>query len=374
MMRKALKYRLYPTKHQATLLQEQLDECRWLYNKLLEERRDSWEQRQEGLSYFKQCKRITELKSERPTLKIVYSQVLQNVADRLDKGFHGFFRRVKAGENKPGYPRFKNYDRYDSFTYTQFGFAIKESNLNLTRIGDIKIILHRPISGKIKTCSIIKSAAKWYVCFAVESTSEPLPESDTAIGIDVGLTSFATLSTGKKIPNPRFFKTDEKALAKSQRKMSKLDKGTLERRRVKKVVSRIHERIANRRHDFAHQETRKLVNEFGIIAVEKLQIKEMMDGNWRSMNRGIGDVAWAQFRHCIQYKAEDAGRMYVEVNPRGTTQRCSRCQSIVPKDLSVCIHSCPICGLVLDRDLNASFNILALGLQSLGKIPRSPAL
>lgn len=299
-MNKALKYKLNPTKHQTTLLQEQLDECRWLYNKLLEERRDSWEERHEGLSYFTQCKRITELKSEHPTLKNVYSQVLQNVADRLDKGFQGFFRRVKAGEKKPGYPRFKGDDRYDSFTYTQFGFTIKESNLSLTRIGDIKIILHRPLSGKIKTCSIIKSVGKWYVCFAVESTSEPLPESDMAVGIDVGLTTFATLSTGKKIPNPRFFKTDEKDLAKAQRKMSKLDKGTPERRKVKKVVSHIHERIANRRHAFAHQEARKLVNEFGIIAVEKLQIKKMMDGNWRSMNRSIGDAAWDKFRKCIQ--------------------------------------------------------------------------
>ena len=374
MMNKALKYRLYLTKQQATLLQEQLNECRWLYNKLLEERRDSWEQRQEGLSYFKQCKRITELKSERPSLKNVYSQVLQNVADRLDKGFQGFFRRVKAGEKKPGYPRFKGYDRYDSFTYTQFGFAIKESCLDLTKIGSIKIKLHRPLSGKIKTCSIIKSASKWYVCFAVESTTEPLPKSDMAVGVDVGLTTFATLSTGKKIPNPRFFKTDEKSLAKTQRKLSKLDKGTPERRKAKKIVSRIHERIANKRRDFAHQEARKLVNQFGIIAVEKLQIKDMMNGNWRNMNRSIGDVAWAQFRQCIQYKAEDAGRMYVEVNPRGTTQRCSRCQSLVPKDLSVRIHSCPVCGFSIDRDLNASYNILALGLQGMGSIPRSPRL
>ena len=171
-----------------------------------------------------------------------------------------------------------------------------------------------------------------------------------------------------------FADTPEKALAKAQRKLSKLDKGTPEKRKAKKVVSRIHERIAARRHDFAHQETRKLVNEFGIIAVERLQVKEIMDGNCRSMNRSIADVAWAQFRQYIKYKAEDAGRMYVEVDPRGTTQRCSRCQTIVPKDLSVRIHSCPICGLVLDRDLNASFNILALGLQSLGLIPRSPGL
>jgi len=234
--------------------------------------------------------------------------------------------------------------------------------------------LHRQPLGEVGTCTIRRQNNKWYACFSIEYEPEPLPPSDKAVGFDVGLESFATLSSGEKIDNPRFFRTDEKSLAKAQRKLSKLEKGTPERRRIKAVVSRIHERIANRRHDFAHQEARKLVNEFGIIAVEKLQIKEMTDGNWRSMNRSIGDVAWAQFRQCIKYKAEDAGRMYIEVNPRGTTQRCSRCQSTVPKDLSVRIHSCPICGLVLDRDLNSSFNILALGLQSLGKIPRSPAL
>ncbi|GAJ02056.1 unnamed protein product, partial [marine sediment metagenome] len=280
-----------------------------------------------------------------------------------------FFRRVKAGET-PGYPRFKGYDRYDSFTYTQFGFHMNGC-LELAKVGNVKIRLHRQPFGEIGTCTIRRQNNKWYACFSTEYEPETLSPSDTAVGIDVGLTTFATLSTGKKIPNPRFFKTDGKALAKAQRELSKLEKGTPERRKAKTVVSRIHERIANRRHDFAHQEARRLVNEFGIIAVEKLQIKNMMDGNWRSMNRSIGDVAWAQFRQCIQYKAEDAGRIYVEVNPRGTTQRCSRCQSIVPKDLSVRIHSCPICGLVLDRDLNASFNILALGLQSLGRIPRS---
>ena len=371
-MDKTLKYRLFPSKHQSKLLQSQLDECRWLYNKLLEERRDSWEQRHDGLSYFKQCKRITELKAERPSLGNAYSQSLQNVADRLDKAFQAFFRRVKSGE-KPGYPRFKGFDRYDSFTYTQFGFQLNDS-LHLAKVGDVKIKLHRQPFGQIKTCIIRRQAGKWYACFTIQYEQEPLPKSDMAVGIDVGLKSFATLSTGDKIANPRFFRTDERALAKAQRKLSKLEKGTPERLKAKKVVRRIHERIFNRRHNFIHQEARKLVNTFGIIAVEKLNIKGLMDGNWRSMNRSIGDVAWAQFRQCIQYKAEDAGRMYVEVNPRGTTQRCSRCHSIVPKDLSVRIHSCPVCGLVLDRDLNASFNILALGLQDVGKIPRSPAL
>lgn len=370
-MNKALKYRLYPTKHQIKLLQSQLDECRWLYNKLLEERRDSWEQEQEGLSYFSQCKRIRELKIEQPSLNNAYSQVLQDVANRMDKAFKAFFRRIKAGE-KPGYPRFKGYDRYDSFTYTQFGFEIEDSHLELAKIGSVKIKLHRQPFGKIKTCSIRRQTGKWYASFSIEYQPEPLPMSDKVVGIDVGLESFATLSTGDKIANPRFFRTDQKALAKAQCKLSKQEKGTLERTRAKKVVCRIHERIFNRRHNFIHQTTRSLVNNFGVIAVEKLNVNGML-GN-HCLAKSIADASWGMFANILSAKAEEAGREFIAVNPDGTSQLCSRCHSIVPKDLSVRIHSCPHCGLVLDRDLNASYNILALGLQSLGSIPRSPRL
>jgi len=370
-MEKALKYRLYPTKHQIKLLQAQLDECRWLYNKLLEERRDSWENEQKGLSYFSQCKRIGELKVERPSLNNVYSQALQGVANRLDKAFKAFFRRVKAGE-KPGYPRFKGYDRYDSFTYKQFGFGIKDSQLELAKVGSIKIRLHRQPFGQIKTCTIRRQAGKWYACFAIEYEPEPLPQSEKAVGIDVGLESFATLSTGDKIANPRFFRTDEKALAKAQWKLSKLEKGTPERSKAKKVVCRIHERIANRRHNFIHQEARKLVNAFGVITVEKLNINGMLDNH--CLAKSIADASWGQFINILSAKAAEARREFVGVNPSGTSQLCSRCHSVVPKDLSIRIHSCPYCGLVLDRDLNSAYNILALGLQSLGLVPRSPRL
>jgi len=369
-MNKALKYRLYPTKCQAKLLQVQLDECRWLYNKLLEERRDSWEEKHEGLTYFKQCKRITELKTERPSLCNVYSQVLQNVADRLDKAFQSFFKRVKTDE-KPGYPRFKGFDRYDSFTYTQFGFHINGC-LKLAKVGDVKIRLHRQPFGQIGTCTIRRQNNKWYACFSTEYEPEPLPKSERVVGIDVGLESFATLSTGHKIANPRFFRTDEKALAKAQRKLSKLEKGTPERRKAKKVVCRINERIANRRHDFCHQEARELVNSFGVIAVEKLNINGMLSNH--CLAKSIADASWGQFINALSMKAEEAAREFIGVNPNGTSQICSRCHSVVPKDLSVRIHSCTYCGLVLDRDLNSAYNILALGLQSMGKVPRSPAL
>jgi putative transposase len=367
-MTKSLKYRLFPTKKQQRLLQEQLNECRWLYNHFREQRKTSWEQNKKSISYFDQCKSIVALKKERQSLNNVYSQILQNVADRIDKAFQGFFRRVKTGERKVGYPRFKNFDRYDSLTYKQagFGWSIEDNRLNLSKIGSIKIKLHRSIIGILKTCTIRKQAGKWYACFACSTEPKPLKKSKKAIGIDVGLKSFATLSNGEKIDNPRFFKTDQKALAKAQRKLSKQTKDSLERKKAKKVVAYIYERITNRRNNFCHQIARKIVNRFGIICIEKLNIKEMQNNNWHSLNRSISDVAWGQFANILSHKAEDAGRQFVAINPRGTSQTCSQCGSIVKKKLSDCWHNCPVCNCHLHRDFNASLNILRLGLQSLG--------
>lgn len=367
-MNKSLKYRLYPTKHQQQLLQEQLQECRWLYNHFLEERKNAWEQNKRSISYFKQCRSIVALKKERPSLNKVYSQVLQNVADRLDKAFANFFRRVKKGE-EPGYPRFKGLDRYDSLTYKQagFGWKVHGKHLELSKIGNIEIKLHRPIMGKLKTCTIRGESGKFYACFSVEYAPEPLPENEKAVGIDVGLESFATLSTNKRIDNPRFFKTDEKALTKAQRKLSTQIKGTPERRKAKKIVSRVHERIANRRHNFIHQEARRIVNKFGIICIEKLNIKSMLKNHF--LAKSIADVAWNQFAQALASKAEEAGRKFVAIDPRNTSQICSRCGAIIEKRLSTRWHDCPICDAHLHRDFNASLNILRLGLQSLGIQP-----
>ena len=375
-MNKCLKYRLFPTKKQQRLFQEQLNECRWLYNHFLEERKNSWEQNQKSIGYFAQCKSLIVLKKQRPSLDNVYSQVLQNVADRVDKAFRGFFRRVKAKNGKVGYPRFKGFDRYDSLTYKQvgFGWQIKDNCLNLSKIGFIKIKIHRSIIGTLKTCTIRKQANKWYACFSVEYENKSLPKSNKAVGIDVGLENFATLSNQEKIENPRFFKTDQKALAKAQRKLSKQTKGTPERKKVKKVVVRIHERISNRRHNFIHQEARKIVNHFGIICIEKLAIKELQNNNFRSINRGIADAAWGQFANVLSHKAEEADRQFITINPRGTSQTCSQCGAIVKKNLSTRWHDCPICDCHLHRDYNASLNILSLGLQTLGIAPRSPRL
>lgn len=356
-MLKALRYRLYPTKAQASQLAWTLETCHQVYNSLVNDRKFQYEVSGKAPSWIEQKRSITAWKPSHPELSDVYSQVLQDVSKRVDLAFQAFFRRVKDGET-PGYPRIKG-DRYDSFTYPQSGFAVHESSVYLSKIGQVKAKLHRSIVGRIKTCTVRRQAGKWFVCFACEYTPEPLPLSDLAVGIDVGLTHFAALSDGTFIDNPRFFRKDEDALAKAQRKVEKQKRGTAQRRKAKRVVSRIHERIRNRRHNFVHQESRKIVNRFGLIAVEKLNIKGMVRNH--CLAKSISDAAWGMFLSVTKSKAECAvTREFKEPNPNGTSQECSGCGGIVKKSLAVRVHYCPGCGLRLDRDTNAAINILNL--------------
>ncbi len=345
-------------------MEQTLEMCRWVYNETLAMRKNAWEQEQRHISYYESKRQIPLWKKEHPELSGVYSQVLQDVSMRVDLAFKAFFRRLKSGE-KPGYPRFKGKGRYDSFTYPQYGFKLDGDRLHLSKIGDVKIVLHRPVEGTIKTLTIRRSATgKWYACFSVEYAPSPAPRKETTVGVDVGLESFATLSNGEKIENPRFFRTDEKALAKAQRKLSKAEKGTPERKKARKIVAHIHERIANRRLNFAHQTSRKVVDRFGTIVFEDLKITTMQKNH--HLAKSIADVAWNLFISITEGKAEEAGSHVIRVNPRNTSQMCSRCGMIVAKTLSDRIHSCPHCGLVMDRDQNAAINIMRLGLQSQG--------
>jgi len=344
-------------------MQKALDACRWVYNETLATRKNAWKQEQQSVSLNDTTKMLPGWKREHSFLLDAYSQSLQNACRRVDLAFQAFFRRVKRGE-KPGFPRFRGKNRYDSFTFPQDGFKLLDNGrLRLSKIGDVKIVLHRPPNGTVKTLTIQRNAlGNWHACFSCKVEPEPLPPSLKVVGVDVGLTHFATLSTGEQIDNPRFFRGDEKELAKAQRRFSKCDKKTPERRKHKRVIQHIHKRIASRRKDFAHKLSRQLVNEFQVIAFEDLDIQNMQKNNWHSMNKSIGDAAWGQFRQYTTYKAEYAGRTCVAVDPRNTTQMCSGCGQIVTKDLSVRIHDCPYCGLKLDRDHNAALNILARGL------------
>jgi putative transposase len=367
-MRKTFKYRLYPNKQQQRLLEQQLEECRWLYNHLLAERRDAWEQRQESVRLYDQHATLPALKAERPSLASVQSQVLQNVAVHIDLAFKAFFRRCAAGET-PGYPRFRGKGRYDSITFPQVPVGcrldVEAKRLRIMNVGQVKVVLHRPLEGTPKTATIQRSSTgKWYVDLSCECAEpSPLPEAGQVVGIDVGLKTFATLSNGQEIANPRFFRAEEKALAKGQRRLSKEEKGTPERAKRRRVVARVHERIAWRRGDFAHQQSRRLVNQFDLIAVEDLSVNRMVHNH--CLAKSIQDAAWTQFAAFLAHKAAWAGRRFVAVNPAYTSQDCSGCGHRQVLSLSDRIYTCPCCGVVLDRDLNASLNILRVGQHSL---------
>ena len=368
---KTYKYRLRPSKSQRTRLMQTLELCRWVYNETLAIRKHAWEQEGKSLSLYDTHKLLPIWKQAHPELKDAYSQVLQNVQARVDLAFQAFFRRVKAGE-KPGYPRFRGKGWYDSFTFKQSGFALLENGLHLSKIGVVKIVLHRPLEGRIKTLTIRRDAiGNWYACLACEVEPAPLPFNAKVVGIDVGLDSFATLSNGVKVENPRFFRRNEKELAKAQRKLSGAEKGTPQQARRRKAVQHIHQRIANQRRDFIHQLSHEWVTGFGMITFEKLNGKNMLQNH--RLAKSISDAAWHQLIAYTTYKAENAGRVVVLVDPRNTSQQCSGCGTMVSKPLSVRVHACPTCGLVMDRDQNAAMNILGLGLQFLGIALEVPA-
>jgi len=376
-MRKTFKYRLLPTAHQKKSLQFSLDACRYVYNQTLGSRKRAWEERKETLSRYDTSNFLPDWKKEKPDLENAHSQCLQNAQLRVELAFRAFFRRMKAGET-PGYPRFRGRDRYDSFTFPQSGFRLNDDKLSLSKVGSVRIRKHREIEGSVKTLTVRRTPTdKWWAAFSCEVEPEPLPPVNSVVGIDVGLAFFATLSTGEKIANPRFFKTEEKNLAEAQQKLSKTEKGTPERAKKRKIVAHVHERIVNKRKDFAHKLSHRLVKENQVIAFEKLNIKDMMDNHTNifghKLNKNISDVAWNQFMNYTTYKAECAGRQVVFVNPRNTSKMCSRCGQLVEKTLADRVHRCS-CGLVLDRDENAAINILSLGLKTLGLAPGSRLL
>ncbi len=223
----------------------------------------------------------------------------------------------------------------------------------------------------MKTCTVQRSSTgKWYVSFSCECEPLRLEPTPTQVGIDVGLKTFATLSNEEEIDNPRFFRKEEKALAKVQRKHSQLAKGTPERRKHRKVVARVHERIKFRRENFTHQESRQIVDRFGVICVEDLHVNRMVHNH--CLAKSIADASWSAFFGQLSCKAEEAGRQLVKVNPAYTSQTCSVCGHRQKMPLDVRVFACPCCHVHLDRDLNAAKNIRGLGLQALGLSGEAP--
>jgi putative transposase len=370
MSKQAYKFRLYPTGKQQERLQETLDRCRELYNAAVQERRDAYRMAGKSITYYDQANQLPEIKQEREEYQDIHSQVLQDVLRKVDKAFQAFFARCKRGDT-PGFPRYKGRKQFDSFTYPQVGFSLTHDNrVCLSKIGTIKVKLHREIKGVIKTCTIKREGEHWYVVFACEVEQEPLEACDEAVGIDLGLLHFATLSTGETIENPRFFRKTEKKLAKLQQSLSRKQRGSHRRKKAVQRVAKAHRKVRNQRADFLHKESRQLVNEFGLIVFEELQPANMSKrakpkrdengtylpngGSAKSgLNKSIVDAGWGQFVQYCTYKAENAGRTVVQVHPKYTSQVCSGCGTVKKKELSERWHSCE-CGTELDRDHNAA--------------------
>jgi len=361
-LKTAYKFRMYPTRQQAHQLEQTLDTCRRLYNLALADRKIAYEVEGISRSYEDQAAMLT-IERKNGNFTGIYAHCLQDVLRRLDKAFKAFFRRVKSGE-KPGYPRFKGAGWYKSFTYpdSETGYKLEGSKLTLSKIGTIRIFKHREVEGKIKTCTIKKDhLGRWYAVLVTEIEDVPAIEAKTAIGVDVGLKSLITTSTGETIEYPRYYVQAEKKLAAAQRSLSRKKRGSANRRKAKVKVAKISNRIQNLRDEFLHQVSRKLVDSADIIVFEDLNINGMLKNH--HLAKHIQDHAWGKLIQFTQSKAAKAGKVVELVDARYTSQKCSQCGIMVPKTLAERTHACPNCGLEMDRDLNASLNIRTLGLR-----------
>lgn len=361
-MRKAYKYRLYPNRIQSDALDAMLESHRRLYNLALRERRDVYESEKHSVSYYEQSARFKETRPALSSFAALNFSSAQATLRRLDKAFKAFFRCVKSGD-APGYPRFKPQDRFRTVEFSKYGNGclLKDNGrLYLQNIGHIKVKLHRPVEGAIKTVSVKRQCGKWYAIFSCDLGDAPEPTSDgPAVGIDLGLKSFLVTSDGESVEPPRYYRKSQKKLRRAQRSVSRKKKDSNRRRKARRHVSRLHEKTANQRRDFHHKQARKLVDTHGLIAHEALNIKGLARTR---LAKSAHDAGWASFLNILSSKAEEAGCRVVAVDPRNTTQACSACGALpeIKKTLSDRMHVCP-CGYTADRDLNAALNILHLG-------------
>ena len=367
-MRKAFKYRMYPSLSQREALDAMLETHRRLYNSALKERQELYESEKRSVSYREQSGKLKEARKYDRYLARTNFSSTQATLRRLDRAYKAFFRRLKAGE-AAGYPRFKGRDRFRLVEFPSYGDGcrLKENRsatprLYLQHVGHIKVKLHRPVEGKVKTVSLKKSCGKWYVIFVsdVGEAPEATVEKGPAVGIDLGLTSFFATSEGEMVEPPRYYRRSQKKLRRAQRSVSRKKKRSNRRCKARERIAKLHEKTANQRRDFHHKRARKLVDTYGLIAHESLNVKGIARSH---LAKTTHDAGWAQFLQILQYKAEEAGTRVVAVDPRNTTQACSRCGALpeVKKTLSERVHACATCGYAADRDLNAARNILGLG-------------
>jgi putative transposase len=380
-MRQAYRYRLFVNTNQSQKLASALETHRRLYNACLNQRKTTYETDKKSIKYTEQSAWFKEQRLTNPYFATLNFSSAQATMRRLDKAFANFFRRIKEPTAKKGYPRFKSRDRYDSVEFPSYrnGIRLNGNKLYVQSVGNIRVKLHRPIDGTIKTVTLKRDGDKWFVVFSWEVSDVPIVNiSKPAVGIDVGLTNFLTTSDSTVEPNPRYLKDALPQLRRVGRAVARKKKGGSNRRKAVRRLQKVHVCVRNLRREHHYRVAHRLVLAYGLIAAESLNIANMLKN--RRFSRAISDAGWAGFLSILRHKAAKAGVQFVEVDPRWTSQDCSQCGQEVKKDLSVRWHECPHCGLSLDRDQNAARNILARGLARTGpagvnvdhKVKRAP--
>ncbi len=351
------RFRLYPTTAQEKKLFSTLEACRYVYNYFV---RNGYKTRND-MNYA-----LTELKEHEPWLNNYHSKMLQMVSTQV-AGARKALKELKKKGYQVGKLKFRKHDEHDTCIYNQSGFDIDTSDITLylSSIGRIKVKIHRSIVGSIKQIAVKRRAGRWYACITTDnnrrmitSVLNPL-DFRKSVGIDVGITNYAYDSGGKQTPNPENLKKMLKPLIRADRKLSRRVYGSQNYKKAKRWYQVVHERIANRRKDFLHKLSTQYARRYDVVFVEKLQLRNMVKNH--HLAQSIYDAAWATFKQMIDYKA----KLMLEVDAYNSTIECSRCGHLVPKTLAIRTHVCDQCGLILDRDYNASLNILKKGLQLL---------
>jgi len=351
---KAYKLRIYPNKEQTEKLDFALDTCRQAYNMMLGELNE-----QVIIDRNMIQATLPDLKICEPKFREVYSKTLQYECYRLFSNLSAL-RVLKKNKKKVGRLRFKGKGWFKTINYNQSGFSLDKENkkLNLSKIGNIKIKLHREVEGKIKQITIKKSIDKWYVTIITDAVIKTRC-GDKVIGIDLGINNYLVDSDNNKVENPKVLNQYKKELRIKQKSLSRKKKGSKNRLKVKKQVAKLYEKITNVRRDFLHKLTTKLVKENKFIAMEKLDIRQMSQQKYFNA-RNMLDCSWGEFGNLLNYKAENAGCLVVKVNPKNTSKMCSSCGNLQDMPLWKRTYECD-CGLKLDRDYNSAKNILNLG-------------
>ena len=372
-MIKTFQYRLYPTKAQDSLLRNTIETCRRVYNDCLSERKLTFESTGKAITKYEQLRHVKDIKNTNPYAKGIHSHILQVAVGDLDGAFRNFFRRVKGGGGKPGYPRFKSRNRFNSFGLKEYGngFKIDGRRLKVYGIGRIRVRWHRELPSEPSTLRITRKADGWYACFSCECAPEDSLRTGNSIGIDVGISHLITDSNGNKIDSPKWYRDGQRKLRVLQRSVSRKMIGGANRRESSAILQRYHLRISRQRKDFINKVARGLIENNDLVAIEDLTIRNMVKN--RHLSKSIMDAGWNYLAKRLCDKAEEAGRTVVKVDPSNTSKMCSGCGNVLGgMTLSDRWFLCPHCGLSLDRDHNAAINILRRGILRLNGDGRFP--